>query len=58
VVFYFIFISEQEKKIKPFNWQKAFPEVFKDRAEDTNIKEELKIRRLQSVRNKRIEDAL
>jgi len=36
-------LFEQEKKIKPFNWQKAFPEVFKDRAEDTNIKEELKI---------------
>lgn len=29
-------------KIKPFNWQREFPEVFKDRMEDVNIKEELK----------------
>ncbi len=29
-------------KIKPFNWQREFPEVFKDKREDINIKEELK----------------
>ena len=27
--FYANELFEQKKKIKPFNWQKAFPEVFK-----------------------------
>lgn len=32
----------EEKKIKPFNWQKAFPEVFKESPDEISIKEELK----------------
>jgi len=31
-----------EKKIKPFNWEKAFPEVFAERTEEADTKEELK----------------
>jgi type I restriction-modification system DNA methylase subunit len=35
-------LFEVDKKTKPFNWEKEFPEVFVERIEEPNQKEELK----------------